>query len=253
MSTAAGGAYDALRGRHPGQGHHVKGCETVKGETMDFNHVETLVRQIVEAQLLYNWRYYGVLLGVVIIGGAAVSFVAPYLKTRGQSFATKADFDRLLDQLVQTTEVTEKIRSAVSLDDWKAKELKSLRRMKLEELLLAVYECEHWLNLHGDQKLFGQKLDLAPDPKAKVATLAMLYFPEISMLEFNDAQSAFKAWHTGIQKERVVADQAQDVPAFAAAMARVDKEYGGYYQALMASIAAVERQAQALMQSDILK
>jgi hypothetical protein len=47
------------------------------------------------------------------------------------------------------------------------KEHKALRRLKLEELVLAIHECEHWLSQHANYRLFGQDTVLSADPVAK--------------------------------------------------------------------------------------
>lgn len=138
-----------------------------RGMRMDTKQLELLVTKIIHEQLLYNGYFYGVLLVLMIVGGAIVWFAAPYLKSRGQAFATKADFAQLFMQLKKTTATTETIRAVISLENWGMKEHKALRRLKLEELVLAIHECEHWLSQHASYRLFGQDTVLSADPVAK--------------------------------------------------------------------------------------
>lgn len=220
-----------------------------RGMRMDARQMELLVTKTIHEQLLYNGYFYGVLLVLMVVGGAIVWFAAPYLKSREQAFATKADFEHLIMQLKKITATTETIRAVISLENWEMKEHKALRRLKLEELVLAIHECEHWLSQHANYRLFGQDTVLSADPVAKAKTVAALYFPELKeMLEFNVVYSKFKVWHVDIYRAKLAAEKAGDLVAFSAVMKRVTDEFPGYYDALTAATSKVEKHAQQLMQ-----
>lgn len=145
---------------------------------MDTAQIESLVRRAVSGEIAQNWTFYALMLAVVVVGVALVAFAAPYLQARGKAYATKADFDELLSQLQKTTEATERIKADVSHQDWKLRERNTLRREKLEELLVAVHECHDWLDKR--QKWWYTEDDTSgQSPVHKVSVVARLYFPEL--------------------------------------------------------------------------
>ncbi len=130
---------------------------------MDTVTIAAIAKQIVDEELLLNWKFYLVLVVVTFIATGISSFAISYFKSRGRHFATKTDFRELLDQLRQTTEATESIKQSLSRSDWVVREFKTLRCIKLEELLSAVYETHHWLAQRRGEALFSRAAVTDPD------------------------------------------------------------------------------------------
>src|SRR5262249_23314001 len=92
----------------------------------------------------YPWSFLFVQVIVTLLAAGAGAFIAEYLKTRGKNLATTADFDRLQNELSANTKLVETIKAEVGLKDWAAREWTNLRRVKLEELLNKVSDCESY-------------------------------------------------------------------------------------------------------------
>jgi hypothetical protein len=59
------------------------------------------------------------------------------------------------------------------------REKEKKRAEKLEELVAAVYEHEHWLNVARDIRVFGEKQNLPLSPATKLQAISTVYFPEL--------------------------------------------------------------------------
>lgn len=144
---------------------------------------ETLIRQIANEILLdtiiQNWLTYAVLAALFIIFGAASGFASNYLQKRAQNLATKADFEELLRQLKITTEATESVKVAIAKNDLNEREWRTIRKIKLEELIIAIYDTAHWLNKESDLRFFGGSTISNLLPIWKVEALSNLYFTEL--------------------------------------------------------------------------
>lgn len=145
---------------------------------------ETLIRevaqQIIKEQFLENWKFYMLILGLWTIG-LVVALMVSYMKKRGENLATKADFEELLQQIRATTKTTEEVKTAIAHADWNTKEWKTLRRMKLEDLIESIYSVNQWISDDTKQRLIfgGQNGDVNPIFKVKMIT--DLYFPELQV------------------------------------------------------------------------
>ena len=144
---------------------------------------ETLIReiaeQIVREELLENWRLYVLVIAIAALSGVVTAFFSSYFRRRGETYATRADFSELLAQLRETTKAAEDVRSEISHADWKSKEWKTLRRIKLEELMLFIYETRDWITDQGSSKMFGSEPSALRDQQARLDLTARLYFPEL--------------------------------------------------------------------------
>lgn len=131
------------------------------------------------ANQLHSWQYYSLIFAVALVAGALGSFAGAYLKRRGENLATKADFNEVLRQIRATTLLTESVRSEISNADWTAREWKNIRRIKAEELLVAVNDAQAALDAMSYSYLFGAADTTHGDPAGRVSMLAALYFPEV--------------------------------------------------------------------------
>jgi hypothetical protein len=143
---------------------------------MDKETIQQIATEVV-AQLPFGARYsvvYGVV--TVLIAGLSIWF-GSFLKTKGQNFATKQDFNELQKQLKANTELVEKIKAEVGQKDWAQREWTSLRRTKLEALLAAMHDCEAYLERYR-LRAMKEELQEERDPVREFSTLAA-HFPEL--------------------------------------------------------------------------
>jgi hypothetical protein len=149
---------------------------------MDKETIGQIAAEVI-ARLPFGDRYWLFLAINVIIMALAAGFAAwfgSFLKTKGQNFATKRDFDELLKQLRANTELVETIKSEVSQRDWARREWTNLRRVKLEELLEKMHECEDYLGRLHSSCNRGEPLEDKRDPTNELDAIGKLYFPELS-------------------------------------------------------------------------
>jgi hypothetical protein len=146
---------------------------------MNESLVREIAEQIAQEQIFLQWPYYVLTAALSLFVGFLVAYIGGYARKRGESFATKADFNDLLAQMKSTTELTEQIRSEVSHADWAARELKVLRRKKLEEVLQAIHELIQWQSEEMNRVVFSSGNEAKASPSAKVERIAGLYFPEL--------------------------------------------------------------------------
>jgi hypothetical protein len=141
--------------------------------------IRTIATEIVQQTLLDNWLFYATIALLTVVSSIASAYAIEYAKTRGKALATRADFDLLLDQVSQTTKVTNKISQDISHSDWALKEYKVLRRIKLEELLTTTYDAIDWLDKHKDSNIFDGDEIKTSSPITKARIIGTLYFPEL--------------------------------------------------------------------------
>ena len=157
---------------------------------MDKDTIQQIAAEVV-ARLPFGDRYWLFLAINVIVMALAAGFAAwfgSFLKTKGQNFATKRDFDDLQKQLRANTELVEGIKSEVSQRDWTQREWTNLRRIKLEALLEKTHECEVYLDRQRDSAFEGKIMTPERDPIGELETLAVLYFPDFPELK-SEAES----------------------------------------------------------------
>lgn len=146
---------------------------------MDALMISKIANEIVNETILLNWKFYVLLVFITFITTCISSFVFPYLKTRGKAFATEADFKSLLNQLEKTTETTETIKRAITHNDWALKEFKLLKRNKLEELLITLYDIERWISEQTNNILFRETNNKSASPIKNLSLIGLLYFTEL--------------------------------------------------------------------------
>lgn len=169
-----------------------------------------LVRQFVEAlfneQLATNWRFYLLVGGVTLLANIFWVFATPYIKKRSETLATKADLDELLRQVEKTTRVTEEVRASVSQMEWVSREWRTLRRIKLEELLTAAYRHDFWLQKLRDKFIYDKDVDEVPEPYSQMQLLMSLYFPELE-------QEVLKVKLAHINLQKLIINGSEDLKA----------------------------------------
>jgi hypothetical protein len=120
--------------------------------------IAEIAHQIVEGEILYNWRFYLTIFGLVVVGTVPSSFLVAYFRTRGERYATKADFDGLLNELRETTRATEGIKQNISHDAWLKQRKWELRREAYFKLLASFQKLQVFDGLRlAELDIAGQK------------------------------------------------------------------------------------------------
>jgi hypothetical protein len=144
-------------------------------ETMNKDLIREIAEAIAAELLFSNWRLYAILAALFILSKAADVFIEKYLGKRAEIKAAAADLHHVVHQLEETTKATEAIRIEFSRADWLDKEWRSVRRVKLEELLSC---AQSMLAAMSYRSLADEPEE--PNPLGdKLQMLCTLYFPEL--------------------------------------------------------------------------
>ena len=155
----------------------------------------------------------------------------------------------ILRQITETTRATEEVRSAIAQSDWAAREWRTIRRIKLEELLLAAYALDQWLDLQRSKWLHGAEVDVDGKPMDKIKLLATLYFPDLQP-EAAAIWSAHQKAYMFILEAGGGAGAARiamDPEAYASALENFKSGWAPFYTATRLGIASLEEKASQVM------
>jgi hypothetical protein len=221
----------------------------MRGARMDKNLVTEIAQQIVSQEILLNWRVYLVVLALSFLSAAFASFVLPYLKRRGEQFATKADMDNVLEQLERTTQTTKSIESKISIDEWSHKEYRAIRRLKLEELVLATNKMEDWLDREKDSRLFQGAHNADASPIGTIRLLTALYFPEFDAetADVHDRYQSYMQWLVNVSSKIEVAGLAEDNAAERAALHEITATFPEMHKGLVLATTSLAAKAREVM------
>jgi hypothetical protein len=145
---------------------------------------EALLRELAETiareQFFVQWPFYVLILALSMVANFVAALAGAYARKRGENYATKADFADLLSQLRTTTLAVEEIRTTFTHADWVNRETKTLRKLKLEQLLRAVHEVCQWEEDYADVEVWRHThKTLGPSPLPKLKILVALFLPEL--------------------------------------------------------------------------
>ena len=170
---------------------------------MDKTIITELVKDIINNEVFMNWKSYLILLSVIVIGNFFSNFLKSYSTKRGEHLATRADLDEIIKQQKILTETTETIRNEIQHSLWKKKELITIKRQKLEELLTLVYDQQEWIDQEQGHILFHVEENFKSEPINRIYMISRLYFPEIvpSTLILKAVNLKYSKWLLDGQKE----------------------------------------------------
>lgn len=163
---------------------------------MDSETIRLLAEEIINNQILANWKFWAVMIGLWIIGIAISVLLVSYFKEHGKNLATKKDFKDILEQLNSITEVTETIKNHLHHELWIKRERLVIKREKLEELMSYVYDLDIWLDKEKNATFFAGAPNITPNPFHKIEMLGLLYFPELKkqIASLASKQIAYRKW-----------------------------------------------------------
>lgn len=132
---------------------------------------------------LTAWWIYLIFFILTVAG----TYIGAYLKIKAENFATKEDFNAIVNQMKIQVEATEKIKSEISFGHWKNQESNSIKRKKLEELVGTAFSVRKTAN--QDVERLGRDInsiereffDLEADAVLTMEMISSLYFPELKM------------------------------------------------------------------------
>jgi hypothetical protein len=226
---------------------------------MDTNALREFAHEVANQTIAANWQLWTLLLAAAAVTSFFASLLAAYAAKLGQNLATKADFEEILRQARLTTQEVENIRSEISFGEWTAKEYRSLRRVKLEELLLTAYDSQQWLLSEHNRVVFKSSVqqeapEQAPSPITKTVMLGGLYFPELRK-EIRALQQAHDSWVLWLRQWREDLLKANidtpDVVAFQAKrlelVGKTRDQIKASFTPVVDAVRTLQRSAEALM------
>jgi hypothetical protein len=104
------------------------------------DEMELLIKRVLNEGVRLQTLEYVILLGVLALGGVVGSFLTAYAKKRGENFATKEDFNQLMEQVRLQTKVTEEIKSEIANEKWIQERRWDFKREVYSELLAVLEE-----------------------------------------------------------------------------------------------------------------
>lgn len=146
---------------------------------MDSNQISQLAREIAARTVADNLSYWSLLILLAVVAAGAGAWIGAYFGKRGEAKALKDGFEDVLKQLRETTSTVEKIRAEVQHDDWAARELKTLRRTRLEEFVALIDSTPAFLEKLRDYKIFDGTAFNDAQPEDRILAIGQLYFREL--------------------------------------------------------------------------
>lgn len=144
---------------------------------MNDEMLRRLAEEIAKQTIINNWPFYLIILACSFIGTTVGSYLKARMTKRGEIAATKADTREILNQLSKTTATAKSVELSLSRGDWILREKNSLRRTKLEQLIIAAYALSEWIDADNMRALRGEP-PTSELPISNFTMLSTLYFPE---------------------------------------------------------------------------
>lgn len=143
--------------------------------------LQKLANEIANATIRETWPFYLILLAVSFLGTVAGAYLRGNLTKRGEVAATKADAELIIEHLEKTTAATKAVELALNHGDWIRRESNALKRVKLEQLIVAGFSLATHASDVGTNAIAGEEL-ATQAPIDEFEMLSQLYFPELLQL-----------------------------------------------------------------------
>ena len=141
----------------------------------------------------------------IIAGWYAIKRIGDLVKGYSESFgkevgkldATKVRLDEIHEQLAQSVKISESIKSDIQHGAWRVREIELLKREKLEQYLLHLYQVEEELTIKMRNRYFYENEDFDELAQSRLSMIQELYFPELEEvhLKFISATTEFSDWY----------------------------------------------------------
>ena len=146
---------------------------------MTSEQIAELAKQILTGLAWAQWPFYLVSIALASVVTYFSARLSSYASKTGEITAMTSQFVELTKQLRTNTETVEKVKSEIAHGDWATREWKTIRRLKLEEMLKAVLQLKEWQRLHSRELLYASKLEAGVSPALTIELIGLLYFPEL--------------------------------------------------------------------------
>lgn len=142
-----------------------------------------LIRQVIEAELNSTLLLqFAIWVFATSIAVVLAQWLSGYAKRKGETHATKEDIETIILHLTKTTETVERVKQSISQADWITREWKTLKRIKLEELITTMVELSDHQQALSEALVY--EIGTVPnhvDHFAKISMLCEMYFPEFTV------------------------------------------------------------------------
>lgn len=146
---------------------------------MDAETIQKIAAELANHVYQSNWLLWLIQIVLVAVSAGIGAYLSEYLKTKGKNLATREDFESLKAQLRENTELVENIKAEVGQKDWAAREWQHTRRIKLEELLVKMHDCDAFADRYRSTAMEGNTDNNDRDPVGEMESLGVIYFPEL--------------------------------------------------------------------------
>jgi len=163
---------------------------------MNSTDIKKLAEMILDQTFIDDWYFYLIFFSVAILGSFLGAYIRGYGSERAKYSAIESSLSTIEKKVTLTTEISEKIRSDIELQAWKAKEKQAITREKLEDYMTTIYLVKDNTHLEMENKLFDAENSLDQHAWNKSNMLQKLYLPELREVhnEFRIAYVAYREW-----------------------------------------------------------
>lgn len=170
---------------------------------MTQTQVQKIISALQNESLLDNWQAYGIIFAVSLIGAWLGAFIKSYSSEKGKYSAIEDSLETIQKQIKVTTETSEKIKTALDHDNWRKKELETLKRNKIEEYYSHILHLHDSLQDKMESIFFNKENEQDPMIFDKASLIQALYLPELES-EHNKLSlivSEFNIWVSEVRIE----------------------------------------------------
>ena len=177
---------------------------------MNPDTLRALAEDISRRVILDNWLFYVILGLLTLIVSAAGAYLSTYMSRKAERLAARVGFEQVLQQLKESTALTESIKADVHQLSTRTEKLRWLKAQKLEDYLVALLRAAEFLTREMEHRFFDSPLPVEHDPLMQASMLQKLYLPELDVAHaaYLKATSSFQNWIAQGMTERLDAMKA---------------------------------------------
>jgi hypothetical protein len=208
--------------------------------------IRSLATEIVAQTVLSGWVYYAVLACLTIGASTAGAFLGGYIRRRAEHAALRADFESVKQQLRETTDVTESIKTDIHRISERSEKVRWQKLEKLEAYVTTLLATVDWYSRDMQHRFFDADKPSESDPYRTASMLQSLYLPELAATHAHFAAQlgAFQSWVVEGMKQRAEALRTTGVNGPVSEQHL--SEYSNYLNQLNGAVLEIEQAARGL-------
>jgi hypothetical protein len=145
---------------------------------MNDEMLQRFAEEISKQTIINSWPYYLALIALSFLAATFGAYLRGHLGKRGEVAATKADAKQIMHQLSENIRTTKSVELSLGKKDWIERERNSLKRLKLEKLVIAGFSISSWaFSAIGEAARNGDWKRV--EEFSEFEMLSILYFPEL--------------------------------------------------------------------------